>query len=167
MRFMFFLLHFFFFSPSDKDVSDLELPTGDTLILMEFVGELQAAKGGGSLCTTQDKRRAEVPRLSTVVLHRRPQQQQQHNAQHRTEQAANGQEGGGGGGGGGGREGGTAFTTTRSFRKGAVPAVEQRRLFLQHHQWERASRQRTLGLAERSCVRFDSSEMSKPTALSD
>ena len=68
-------------------------------------------------------------------------------------------------GGGRGREGGTAFTTTRSFRKGAVPAVEQRRLFLQHHQWERASRQRTLGLAERSCVRFDSSEMSKPTAL--
>ena len=104
MRFMFFLLHFFFFLfPSDKDISDLELPTGDTLILMEFVGELQAAKGGGSLCTTQDKRRAEVPRLSTVVLHHRPQQQQQHNAQHRTDQAANGQGGGGGGVGKGGQ----------------------------------------------------------------
>ena len=112
---------FFFFSPSDKDVSDLELPTGDTLILMEFVGELQAAKGGGSLCTTQDKRRAEVPRLSTVVLHRRPQQQQQHNAQHRTDQAANGQEG---------RGWGEGFTTARCLRKEAVPAVEQRLSYL-------------------------------------
>ena len=36
-----------------RDISDLELPTGDTLILMESVGELQAAKGGGPLCTTQ------------------------------------------------------------------------------------------------------------------
>ena len=36
-----------------RDISDLELPTGDTLILMEYVGELQAAKGGGPLCTTQ------------------------------------------------------------------------------------------------------------------
>ena len=105
----------------------------------------------------------EVPRLSTVVLHYRPQQQQQqqqHNAQHRTNQAANGQRGQG-------RGEGSPFTTTRCLREGSVPAVEQRRLFLQHHQWERASRQRTLGLAERSCVRFDSSEMSKPTALSD
>ena len=42
---------FFFFLFSEKDISDLELPTGDTMILMKSVGELQTAKGGGPLCT--------------------------------------------------------------------------------------------------------------------
>ena len=72
-----------------------------------------------------------VPRLSTVVLHHRPQQQQQHNAPRRTNQAANGQSGGDGEHGDSAHDHSvTALTTTRCLRKGAVPAVEQRRLFL-------------------------------------
>ena len=64
----------------------------------------------------------EMPRLSTVVLHHPP-QQQQHNAHVApTKQPTDKAEGVGGTG--------TAITTTRCLRKGAVPAVEQRRLFL-------------------------------------
>ena len=56
----FFFFFFFFFFFSEKDISDLELPTGDTLIVMESVGEMQAAKGRGPLCTTQMLTAAEL-----------------------------------------------------------------------------------------------------------
>ena len=67
-------------------------------------------------------------------------------------------------GGGGGRgdnvhdhsvlqEGICACSGTEAF----VPTGTGATWNIMHHLWERASRQRTLGLAERSCVRSDSS----------
>lgn len=38
---------------SEKDISALDLPKGDTLILTEAVGKLQVAKGGGPLCANK------------------------------------------------------------------------------------------------------------------